>query len=74
MENKKSIGYNRGNVSPDVARVLDTLLANLPADTLTITKLDPSATTMDVIAKLNELIDKVNTNTNSNKFTNLTKF
>ena len=72
VDNIKAIGFNRSMVSSDVAKVLDVLIANLPRNTRTIEKLDSSASLAEVINKLNELIDKVNENTNKSKLSNLT--
>ena len=74
MVGRKAISFKQSNVPEDVARVLNTLLANLPSDTTRVEKLESSATLDDVIVKLNQLIDKVNNNTRSDKISNLTNF
>ena len=56
MEDKiKFINYNRASVTPDVARVLDTLIKNV-AEKPTISELSSQATLPEVVAKINEII------------------
>lgn len=56
----KRIGYNRNSVSPDIARVLDTLLANLPDTSEPLSPLPTDATLSDVIIIINKIINKIN--------------
>lgn len=68
MEGKfVKIGYNRKNITPDIARVLDTLIANLPSDTDRIPELTENASQADIIKTLNKVIAKLNANTNLKK-------
>ena len=55
----KRIGYNRKSVPPDIARVLDTLLANLPADSEPLSPLPTSATLSDVIIIINKIVTRL---------------
>ena len=58
----KRIGYNRKDVPTDIARVLDTLLANLPANTEKIDTLPTTATLSEVIVTINKIATKLNNN------------
>ena len=56
----KRIGYNRNSVSPDIARVLDTLLANLPDNSEPLSPLPANATLSEVIIIINKIVAKLN--------------